>query len=268
MSLTSPCNTRSICRNCWSGPFRIVLLLTVSFSAWAIGCNNTCFSFTSNSPTGIVTIKVSDLSPTCTLTRVKGAVHVQLATEAACSSCPASVQVQHIILSIRSIDVHPSEAADGDSPDWQELLAPERVRQPLNIVLTNGAADRSVREPFGDIMTIPAGVYRQVRLRFVPNEPATEDRLPGLSACGGVWSNCVVMADGRVLPLQLGRSSPELRMTPDKIEGGSLVILPDTDTNVVIELKPSWALFSPADQGVRVLPALAGKAKAGPAGVE
>jgi len=153
--------------------------------------------------------------------------------------------------------------ADDDPADWQELLPAEVVEQPLQVDLMRGTADRSAREPLGDIVAIPAGIYRQVRLRFVPNQSSNDDRLPEKNACGNVGFNCVVMSDGRVQPLLLDRGSPELRITSDRIEGGSLLIPPDTDTDLVIELKPVWAWFSSADEGVRLLPALTGTAKVG-----
>ena len=112
-------------------------------------------------------------------------------------------------------------------------------------------------------MAIPAGIYRQVRLRFVPNQPATDDRLPEKNACGNWRFNCVVMADGRIQPLLLDGGSPDLRITSDRIEGASLFIPPDTNTYLIIELKPVWAWFSSADEGLRLLPALTGSAKVG-----
>ena len=49
----------------------------------------------------------------------------------------------------------------------------------------------------------------------------------------------------------------------DRIEGGSLFIPPDTDTDLVIKLKLVWAWFSSADEGLRLLPALTGSANVG-----
>jgi len=71
------------------------------------------------------------------------------------------------------------------------------------------------------------------------------------------------MEDGSIQPLQLGGGSPELRITSDRIEGASLLILPDTDTALIIELKPIWAWSSSADGSVRLMPALTGSAKVG-----
>ena len=256
MGLTFAESTWPPCRNCWNLPFPAALL----FAVWLTGCNNTCFTFTSNPPTGTIGIKASDPKPTCTLT-TSGAVRLTVQTVPMCSSCSESGRIQHIFVSIRGIEVHPSTTADDDSPDWQELLPSEFVKQPLQVDLVRSTTDRRVREPLGEIVAIPAGIYRQVRLRFVPNQLETEDQLPEKNACGSAGFNCVVMADGRIQPLLLDGSSPELRITSDRIEGASLFVPPDTNTYLIIELKPVWAWFSSADEGVRLLPALTGNAK-------
>ena len=256
MGLTFAENTRPSCRNFWKFPFSVALLLSV----WLTGCNNTCFTFTSNPPTGTIDIKTGDQKPTCTLAKANGAVRLAVQTVPMCSSCSESGRIQHILVSIRGIEIHPSTTANDDSAHWQEL-APELVKQPLQVDLVRGTADRVAREPLGQIVAIPAGIYRQVRLRFVPNQPTTEDQLPEQTACGSAGFNCVVMADGRIQPLLLDGGSPELRITSDRIERASLFIPPDTNTYLIIELKTVWAWFSSADKGLRLLPALSGSAK-------
>ncbi len=246
-------------KHCAHAAFRAALL----FAVWLAGCNSTCFTFTSNPPTGTISIKASDPSPTCTLTKANVAVRVETHIDPECTSCSGSSRIQHIFLSIRGIEVHPSTTAEDDSPDWQELLPPELLKQPLQVDLVGGTADRSAREPLGEIVTIPAGIYRQVRLRIVPNQPATNARLLERNACGTVGFNCVVTADDRIQPLLLDSGSPELRIMADRIEGGSLFLPPDTESDLVMELRPVWAWFSYADEGLRLVQVLSGNAKAG-----
>lgn len=251
--------TLPFCLNCRNSTFGPVLL----FAVWLTGCNNTCFTFTSNPPTGTLNVKVSNPAPTCTLTKANGAIRIMVKKIPMCSSCLESNRVQHLFVSIRSIEAHPNTSVDDDSPDWQELLSPELVKQPLQVDLLSDPADQSGREPLGQIASVPAGTYRQLRVRFLPNQPMMDDRLPEKNACGSTGFNCIVMADGRIQPLLLGGAVPDLRISPDRIAGGSLLVPPDTDTDLVIELKPVWAWFSSADEGLRLLPVLTGSASVG-----
>ena len=239
--------------------FHVPLLLVV----WLAGCNNTCFIFTSNPPTGTTGITVSNPGPVCTLTKANGVVRVQLVSEPTCNSCPGSGsgQVQHVYLSIRSIEVHTSPTADDNSPDWQELLPRDVGRQTVQVDLRRGTDDQTVPKPLGDGVAINAGIYSQVRLRLVRDQPAPEDRFTERNPCGDVLFNCVVTEDDRIQPLLFDRDSQELRITPDRIEGGSLLILPDTYAELAIELQLSWAWVSSADQRARLLPSLVGNAK-------
>jgi Domain of unknown function (DUF4382) len=171
-----------------------------------------------------------------------------------------STRIQNIFVSVRGIEVHPGTIADDASPDWQEL-APELAKQPAQIDLMGEAASPGAREIFGESAVIPAGVYRQVRVRFLENQPGTGEQLPRKNACGIAGLNCVVMADGRIEPLAFAGTAPELRITSERLEGGSLLVAPDAETNLVIEFNAAWALFSSAGEGVQLRPTLTGKAR-------
>jgi hypothetical protein len=248
-------NTRPLWRNCWKLPFSTTLL----FALWLVGCNNTCFTFTSNPPTTTIGIKASDPSTACTLTKANGTVRLGVQTVPVCSACPESVRIQHIFVSIRGIDVHSSSTAD-DSLDWQEL-APQLAKQPLQVDLVRGTADQGAMELLGESVVLPAGAYRQVRVRFVPNPPATDDRVPEKNACGNAGFNCLVMADGTVQAFLFETASAELRITSERIVGGFLLVFPDTESELVIELKPVWSWVSAVNKGVRLVPALTGNAR-------
>ena len=256
MGLTSARKIRMICHNGWKLRFCVALQSAVALT----GCN-TCVTFTSNPPTGTVGIVSSDPRPACTLPKMTAAVRPQLAAEPVCSSGVGSGQVQHIFLTIRGIELNSSATARDDSPDWQELLPPDLEQKPLQLDLLESEADQTVPAPFGKIALVPAGVYRQLRLRLVPNHTAEDSRLPEKNACGSGTFNCVVTADGTVHPLEFDDSSPELRITSGKMDGASLPFLPDTHTDLIIEWKLMWEWSSSADKGVRLLPTLFSSAK-------
>ena len=257
MALTLVRNTRAR----YSHVSTFLLLAVFVFGISLTGCNSTCFSFTSNPPTGSINIKAGDAKPACMLTTANGTVRVLTHTVSTCNSCSTSSRIAHIFVSLRGIEVHPSAIADDASPDWQELMVPEFATHPLQVDLISGTADQGAGRPLGEMTEVRAGVYQQVRLRFVANQLATSHQLLEKNACGSAGFNCVVMADGHILPLLLDGDLPELRVTADRRT--SLLIPPDADTDLVIELKPIWAWFSSADEGVRLLPALTGKARVG-----
>jgi hypothetical protein len=254
MALTFAKDIRPLCRNLSKLPLRALPLLGISLA----GCS-TCVTFTSNSNTGTVNIDAGDPKPACMLTKANATVRVAADTAPACSSCLGSRAIQHIFVSLLGIEVHPSAIADEASPDWQELM-PQLPGQPLQVDLMSGAAALGGRQPLGEAITIPAGTYRQLRLRFAPNQPASDDALPEKNACGGAGFNCVVMADGRIQPLLLQGAAPEVRITSERIAGGVVFIPPDSSSTLIIEFIVSWSLSSSAGEGVGLLPGLVGTA--------
>lgn len=248
-------NTPPARGGCWNAPLGAALLVAVGLA----GCGTTCFSFTSNPSAGMIQIKASDASTACRLTRVNGAVRVKVQTTPVCSACPESGRVQHIFVVIRGIAVHPSAIADSNSPDWEELLPAELVKQPLQVDLLGGTTEQNAQQPLGEEVPIPAGTYRQVRLYFAPDQSITDDHLPEQNGCGGGRINCIVMADGRIQPLLLDSNSPEL-ITADKIKGGILLVPPGIGSDLVIELTPVWSWYS-SGGGVRPVPSLKASAR-------
>src|SRR5262249_56046971 len=165
-------------------------------------------------------------------------------------------RIKHIFVTIRGIDVHEGLVPDDSKPDWQELV-PQLANEPRQIDLLSPIGDGMIEEPLEEIVTIPAAVYRQVRVRLA-DDALPRNRLQGKSACAGAGSNCVVMEDNTVRPLLFDTASPELRITTERIAAASLVILPDMSNDLVIELKPVWTFSGGRD--TRLFPMLIGSA--------
>jgi len=94
---------------------------------------------------------------------------------------------------------------------------------------------------------LPAGTYGQIRIRFEANPLATEDRDLNENACGNAGPNCVVMPDGTATPLLFAAASAVLHITAERISGGSLLVVPDMESNLVVEVKPVWTLSASAN---------------------
>lgn len=253
MALPPAKNHRAWCRYVWKSLLLELPLLGISLT----GCNDACFIFTSNPPTGTVNVKAGDPKPTCMLTKANAAVRV-LTHAARCESCSPPTRIAHLFVNLRGIEVHPSAIADDASPDWQELMQQLPGQAPRFDLI--GVASGGVPLPLGEVATIPADAYRQVRLRFAPDQRTSNDFGPEESACGGTAFNCVVLEDGRAFPLLFHDAQPVLRMTSSSLAGGFLLIPPDSNSNVVIEIGITWTLMSSVGEGRRLLPVLSGSA--------
>jgi hypothetical protein len=153
---------------------KFLFLASAPFAISLVGCNDTC---TSNLPTGTIGITVSDPAATCRFAKANGTVRVVMQEISAASSSLRPSRVQHVFVTLRAVDVHPSSIADDASPDWQELL-PHLSHQPLQIDLLSAAEDDLSQRPLVEPATIPAASYLQLRLRFVANQPAASDAVP------------------------------------------------------------------------------------------
>ena len=98
MALPLAKNSRARCRPVWK-----LLLALPLFGVSLTGCNNTCFIFTSNPPTGTINVKAGDPKPTCMLTKANGAVRVLIRDESLCEPCSSSSRIAHLFVSLRGL---------------------------------------------------------------------------------------------------------------------------------------------------------------------
>ncbi|HEV3481826.1 MAG TPA: DUF4382 domain-containing protein [Candidatus Acidoferrales bacterium] len=158
---------------------------------------------------------------------------------------------QHIFVSLRGVEALAVPLAGEDSPEWQEM-APELATRPVQIDLLARAGDSCGTSSLGDA-TIPQGLYNQVRLRLVPNQPKRNEPVPDENACGPTGFNCVVAEDDMVRPIVWGETL-ELRVPAERIEGGFFRVLPGADIHLAIEFDPRSSMAVPAGDAVRLFP--------------
>lgn len=234
-------------------PGMLLLCLAVS------GCGNTCYSGFWNGNGSSVTV-----SNSCPLTKATGTVIVQMtaasaarAASGALLSPPASPRkVQHIFVTIRGIEAHPSMVTGEDSADRQEL-APELAAHPMQLDLLAVNGDfRSLGLPASESVpaTVPADEYRLLRLRLVPLHPSPDDSLPESNACGNAGWNCMVFANGSVQPLGFGGGAAEFPITLENGTNDVFRVLPDEVVPLSIEFDAASSVFFTVNAEVRFAP--------------
>lgn len=212
------------------------------------GCGKNCVTFVSN-PSGGATL-VS--TPSCTLTEANATIDLRISSVAAPRMGSRPTGAQHIFLSLRSIQAHSDETADEGSAGWVDFV-PALANQPLQVDLMAPAADSCSPSSLSENVVV-AGVYRQIRLRLVSNQPAAAGPVPQENACGTIGFNCIVTADGVTRTLIFDGEVPEIHIRSDRISGGLFRILPDVHTSLVLQFDPYSSTALPAAEAVRLHP--------------
>ena len=219
------------------------------------GCGNSCFVGFVNNGNGSFTINAGNPAPTCSLTQVNGMLNAVAAKSTVCEICAPAARVEHIFVTLRSIQLRPSNSDDTSAPDWLEL-APQLANEPRQIDLLGDSMPVILVEN----AVVPAGSYREVRLQFFSGSPTNAEELPVENACEGTRWNCMVMADGHVEALSLPGDVPELLIPSQSIESGSLVVLPDARVELQLSLEPHQGSYFSSTIGWKPQYVLVGRA--------
>ncbi len=144
----------------------------------------------------------------------------------------------HLFVTLDGLDIHASAIADDDTPGWQPL-APELQIHPVQIDLLADAPTNSSTAPVPDAV-LPAGMYRQIRLRLASQLPAESAR--ETDHCAGAAPHCAVLSDGQIRPLAFPPPRPAVRIMFGDLPGRALYVPPDGIVALVIELDQdrSW----------------------------
>ena len=234
-----------------SWPYWTLFLALVPWVLTLTGCHNSCYLFISN-PGGGSGIGVSTGSSGCPTVTLVGTMHVAGRTRPGCEFCGQADQIRHLLLTLSGIELHP--AADGGvaPAEWLELN-PQLGLQPRQFDFGESGSSVTSVVSMVDGATVPAGSYDRIRLRLAPSTAVTWGQIAGESSCGQMQLSCVVMGDGRVLPVSLESDELELRLDAEGDASGRFRIVPNTLSQLSIELTPVWSATSQSQQSVRLL---------------
>jgi len=214
--------------------------------SWAFaGCGDYCLIISSN-PGGAVNTNLS-----CPTAKPTGNVVLTFGSFTASESAPPGT---HLFVTVRGIDARAAAMFGDDVPEWQEL-APTLAGRPAQVDLAAPATRSCESGPIG-LAAVPAGVYRELRLRLVPNPSpirAMTSTPLDQSACGSNVLDCLIPPSAVAQPLTLDDPA-EVVIASDHIEDGFLRVLPDTSVHVAIALDPRSSLTLAADHVLRLNP--------------
>jgi len=217
------------------------------------GCGNSCFAGFSINGNGGFAFKAGEPPPACSLMPARSMVRLAALKSRVCDACPASSRAEHIYLTVKNVQLH-GESSD-NAPEWFEL-APAFEAQPLQFdLIGNSDAEILVQDK-----TIPAGNFRELRLRFYLGDSLAAAELVDNNLCGSAGWNCMVLADGRREPLRFPEETAELRIPLSEGPQGGLVLLPEDNVELRLSLLLQQGLLSAGGEALKIQNRLVGRA--------
>jgi Domain of unknown function (DUF4382) len=219
------------------------------------GCANTCFVAAFNNGTGSVAVKAGNPPPPCSLPPANGAVRLIVLKSPTCETCTAAVRLEHVLVTLRSIQLRSSATDKADTEDWLEI-SPWSAAEPRQIDLLG----YSMPETLMESAIVRAESYHEIRLEFFPESHAKPEKLPTQNVCGENRWNCIIMADGHVEPLHMPDDASDLRIAIQSAESNSLVVLPEARMDLQLSLEPQQVFYFSSTEGWKLRNILMGHA--------
>jgi hypothetical protein len=218
--------------------------VTVLLIGFAVSCGGGNSSMQTSS-TGMIQVSISD-PPSC---------------------MPPNGQFTHVFITVRSVQVHTSATADGNTPGWQEI-APQLANAPMQIDLFSKAQTNCILAQLGS-GSLPVGSYQQIRLLLLSNSPGSGDAVPTKNACAGNGFNCVVLSDNSVHELDLSsQDKTGLKIPPGQIAGGPINVAAGQSVDLNIDFNACASIIKEGNGTYRLKPTLtAGQVSANNTGI-
>jgi hypothetical protein len=221
-----------------------------------IGCENSCFVFQSN-PGGTINTNASCQSKTG---------NISVTFNASVVASQPALRPPRVFVTLRGLDAL-GEPVPGDEPAWQQL-APQLATKPIQVELTAPRGNSCATAPLASA-GVPAGVYRQIRLRFATHAPPDRAAIASLpseeSACGANVFSCLIPPDSSPQPLTWDEPA-EIVIPSDRVEGGFIQVLSNSSTHFSIAFDPVSSRALPAGSALRLIPSLSASTESCPTG--
>lgn len=163
--------------------------------------------------------------------------------------------IEHVYVSIRSVQAHTSDTATDSTPGWQELV-PQLNTMPMQIDLFGAGTNACLLAALGSNTSLPVGTYQQIRLLLVANDGGGGP-VPATNACGNNGFNCVVFHDGSVHEIDLSsQANTGLKIPPGQVVGGPITVSAGQSVDLNIDFNTCASLLQEGNGTFRLKPAL------------
>lgn len=159
-------------------------------------------------------------------------------------------------VTITRVRAHLSSAAEDTDNGWVELV--DLRDAPLQIDLLNTSNTTCVLTVLGSTTGLPPGVYQQLRLYLLSNNPAAGQVTPLINHCEDVDGfNCVELADGARQLLQLSsQARTGIKIPPGQIAGGAITLVANQAADINLDFNACDSIVQQGNGTLRLKPTL------------
>jgi hypothetical protein len=158
----------------------------------------------------------------------------------------------HVYVTVTDIRAHVNANAGDSDAGWVDLT-PSLAKAPLQIDLLGLASDQCFLASMGDAQQLQAGNYQQIRVILADNSST----LVGKSNACQTSTNCVVLNDGSVSPLQLSSESKTgIKIPSGQIANGGFNIAAGQTKDLDIDFNTCVSIVQEGNGKYRLKPVL------------
>src|SRR5579875_1879485 len=213
-----------------------ILLPLLLTALWMVSCSGGMGGSGSSSQmqtTGSVTTSISD-PPTC---------------------LPPNGSLSHVWGTITKVEANISSAAGPNDSGWVTLV--DLSSNPKQIDLLSLASTTCLLTQLGSSTGLTPGNYQQIRMILLSNSPASGQAVPAPNACGTNGYNCVTLATGGTLELNLSSEAQTgIKIPPGQIAGGGIQLLAGQTADINIDFNACASIVQEGNGQVRLIPTL------------
>ncbi|HEV2382648.1 MAG TPA: DUF4382 domain-containing protein [Terriglobia bacterium] len=197
------------------------------------------------------TASPSNLNQSPSTPSTTGAVTISLSDPATCAAPNGSFT--HVWVTITKVTANISSDAGPSDSGWQTVL--DLTSGPKQIDLLSLVSTTCVLTQLGSTTGLPPGDYQQIRVYLLANDAS--GAVPAPNNCGPMGFNCVALADGAMVELQLSSEAQTgIKIPAGQMMGGGLNLMAGQSADLNIDFSTCESIVQEGNGKFRLKPVL------------
>jgi hypothetical protein len=171
-------------------------------------------------------------------------------------TCKAPIgDFTNVWVTVTRVRAHISSTANPDGGGWVDLV--DLRSSPKQIDLLSIGDTSCTLATLGSTSGLPPGIYQQIRLYLLSNNPAAGEATPLPNNCGAAGYNCAQLEGGSIHTLLLSSEDKTgIKIPPGRIAGGAIQIEAGKTADLNIDFSACQSILRQGNGQFRLKPTL------------